>query len=53
MCAIEVIVPGVIVNRVVDELRSYIATRDGVAFTQHILTRLIARVAARRSVPIR
>ena len=32
MCAIEVIVPTVIVDKVVDELRSYIATRDMCGF---------------------
>ena len=45
MYAIEVIIPAVIVERVVDELRSYIATRDGVAFTQHILTGELIAIA--------
>ena len=36
MCTIEVIVSAVMVDRVVDKLQSYTATRT--AFTQHILT---------------
>ena len=56
MCVIEVILPAVIVDRVVDKLRSYIATVTRADFTRHTLTgelilqnRLIAHVAVRRS----
>ena len=59
MCAIEVILPAMIVDRVVDKLCSYIAKVTRADFTRHILTGelilhngLIACVAVRHSVAI-